>query len=383
MKRRSLSSGVQAASARSARSGFTLIELLVVIAIIAVLVSLLLPAVQQAREAARRTQCKNNMKQLGLAVHNFEETYTKMPYGMLRRDNTGWGHPSFGVTTPVNEQDRRYAFHFQLLPYIERADLFNWFDQLVFGNNERNRISAGVYGTTSWEGEWFHRQVVETFLCPSNVGSKWNESHTVTSNGRYSRADYYACAGRRGYPGYHDNKPSLWYPFGNGLDHPVQPRPPGSQTSMNTQRGDGPFTRNIQRKFRDITDGLSNTIMIGERSFTDVEFDKNGPLLSTCTPTAGTNTTTKIGNWGWWSFGAEGNAFLGTGVPINYRTRNCSDMVDQIRYDDRINAMGSNHPGSVNVTLLDGSVRTLSENISSLVFNSLGTHRGGEVVGEF
>ena len=103
------------------RNGFTLIELLVVIAIIAILIALLLPAVQQAREAARRTQCKNNMKQLGLAVHNFESTYGKLPYGMLRRDNTGWGHPSFGI---VGEQDRRYALHFQLLPFIEQPALF-------------------------------------------------------------------------------------------------------------------------------------------------------------------------------------------------------------------------------------------------------------------
>jgi len=375
MKRRSLSSGVQAASARTARSGFTLIELLVVIAIIAVLVSLLLPAVQQAREAARRTQCKNNLKQLGLAVHNFEETYTKMPFGMLRRDGNRWGHPSFGVTP---EENRRYAFHFQLLPYIERTDLFNWFDQLNFGNNDKNRISAGVYGTTAWQGEWLHRQIVEPFLCPSNNTSKWNESWDASSNGRYSRADYYANAGRRGYPGYTDTRPCLWNPFSPGTDNPLIP---GSQTSMNSARSDGPFTRNAQRKFRDIVDGLSNTIMIGERSFTDAEFDKNGPLLTTCG--GASNTTTKIGNWGWWSFGAEGNAFLGTGVPINFRITSCADMANPLRYDDRINAMGSNHAGSVNVTLMDGSVRSVSENISALVFNSLGTHRGGEVVGEF
>jgi len=358
------------------RSGFTLIELLVVIAIIAVLVSLLLPAVQQAREAARRTQCKNNLKQLGLAVHNFEDTYGKMPYGMLRRDGNGFGHPNFG-TAP--EENRRYAFHFQLLPYIERSDLFSWFDQMNFGNNDKDRISPGVYGTTSWQGNWFHKQLVETFLCPSNIGSKWNESHTASSDGRYSRADYYANAGRRGYPGYNATRPSLWNPFGPGTD--VTPwTGAGSTSSMTKGRADGPFNRNIQYKFRDITDGLSNTILIGERSFNDPEFDLHGPTLSTC---GGANTTTKIGNWGWWSFGAEGNAFLGTGVPINFRIRSCADMADPLRYDDRINAMGSNHAGGVNVTLCDGSVRFLSENISSIVFNSLGTRAGGEVVGEF
>ena len=359
------------------RSGFTLIELLVVIAIIAVLVSLLLPAVQQAREAARRTQCKNNMKQLGLAVHNFEETYSKMPYGMLRRDGNGFGHPSFGVAP---EENRRYAFHFQLLPYIEQSSLFSWFDQMNFGNNDKNRLPDGTFGTTSWEGNWFHKQLVTTFLCPSNQGSNWNESHDPTSGGRYSRCDYYANAGRRGYPGYNATRPSLWNPFGPGTD--VTPwSGAGSQTSMQRGRADGPFTRNIQYKFRDITDGLTNTIMLGERSYFDPVFDASGPILTSCG--GASNTSTKIGNWGWWSFGAEGNAFLSTGVPINYRLRTCSDMADPLRYDDRINAMGSLHAGGVNVTLMDGSVRFISENISSLVFNSLGTRSGGEVVGEF
>jgi prepilin-type N-terminal cleavage/methylation domain-containing protein len=352
------------------RKGFTLIELLVVIAIIATLIALLLPAVQQAREAARRTQCRNNMKQLGLATHNFESAFSRLPFGMLRRDGTRWGHPSFGS---VPEQDRRYGLHVQLLPYIDQAPLFNWFDQLVFANNQRQRLPSGAYGL-DWEPEFFHRQPVSTFRCPSNVGSEWNQSHSPTGNGRYSRCDYYGVAGRRGYPGYYDLGPSLWNPFGPGTAHP-EATIPGSTVSMNSAWSDGIFTRNRQFRFRDVSDGTSNTLMFAERSFSD-------PVFDSCGPSTGT-TTTMIGNWGWWSFGAEGNVFLGTGVPINMRIRDCAEFLNRVRYDDRINSMGSLHVGGCHVTLADGSVRFLSENISAITLNQLGTRAGSEVVGEF
>jgi prepilin-type N-terminal cleavage/methylation domain-containing protein len=354
----------------AARRGFTLIELLVVIAIIAILIALLLPAVQQAREAARRTQCKNNLKQLGLAVHNFEETYGKLPYGMLRSDGTRWGHPNFGE---VPEGSRRYALQIQLLPYIDQAALFNWFDQLVFSNNQKNRLPDGTYGN-DWEGNWFHKQLVPVFRCPSQISSDWNVSHTAASNGRYSRCDYFGCAGRRGYPGYNATRPSLWNPFGPGTDHPYATIP-GSKTSMQHTWTDGIFTRNIQYRLRDNTDGTSNTIMLCERSHTDPVFDRCGPETGW--------STTMMGNWGWWSFGAEGNVFLGTGVPINFRIRDCTEYLDILRYEDRINAMGSLHVGGCHVTLVDGSVRFLSENISSIVFNALGTRAGAEVFGDF
>jgi type II secretory pathway pseudopilin PulG len=344
--------------------------LLVVIAIIAILIALLLPAVQQAREAARRTQCKNHLKQLGLAVHNFEETFGKLPYGMLRADGTRWGHPNWGE---LPEQNRRYALQIQLLPYIDQAALFNWFDQLNFSNNQKQRLPDGTYGA-DWVPEWFHRQPVAIFKCPSNVGSEWNQSHSAASNGRYSRCDYFGCAGRRGYPGYYDLGPSLWNPFGPGTAHP-DATIPGSKTSMNSAWSDGIFTRNRQFRLRDNTDGTSNTIMLCERSYYDPVFDRCGPETGW--------STTMIGNWGWWSFGAEGNVFLGTGVPINMRIQDCVEYLNRVRYDDRINAMGSMHVGGCHVTLVDGSVRFLSENISAIVFNALGTRAGSEVIGEF
>jgi prepilin-type N-terminal cleavage/methylation domain-containing protein len=352
------------------RGGFTLIELLVVIAIIAVLVALLLPAVQQAREAARRSQCANNLKQLGLAVHNFESTFSRLPFGMLRIDGWRWGHPNFGE---IPEQNRRFGLQIQLLPFIDQTPLFNRFDQLVFDNNRRERLPDGTFGP-DWTGEFFHRQPVPVFRCPSNIGSEWNQSHTAATNGRYSRCDYFGCAGRRGWPGFSATAPSLWFPFGPGSDHP-QANIPGSQSSMHFAMSDGMFTRNRQFQFRDNTDGTSNTIMLCERSYFDPVFDRCGPETGT--------STTMIGNWGWWSFGAEGNVFLSTSAPINMRIQNCAEYQNPIRYGDRINAMGSLHTGGCYVTLVDGSVRFVNENISALVFNALGTRAGGEAFGEF
>ena len=345
------------------RRGFTLVELLVVIAIIGILVGLLLPAVQAAREAARRMQCSNNLKQWGLANHNFESAFKRFPYGMLRADGTGWGHPEWG--TPG--QNRRFALTHQLLPFIEQQALYDWFDQLNFGNNDKDRTTAG-FGTVSWQGNWFHRQTFPALVCPSNPGSLFNESHDATSNGRYARGDYFASAGRRGYPGYNATRPSLWNPFGPGTD---VPRPAGSAASASSGRADGMFNRNVAYKISNASDGTSNTILMGERSYFDPIFDRCGPETAT--------TTTKMGNWGWVWFGAEGNAFLGTGVPVNYRIRTCAEFLDPLRYDDRINAFGSMHTGGCNVTLTDGAVRFISQSISPITFNAMGSRAGGEV----
>lgn len=134
------------------RSGFTLIELLVVIAIIAILIALLLPAVQQAREAARRTQCKNHMKQLGLALHNFHDVHDHLPPG---------GHDDL---TPVGKETTGGGWGSSwlvfTLPYVEQAPLFN---QLDFSNNSGWGTSAGINTQAA------DRKVIDAFICPSST----------------------------------------------------------------------------------------------------------------------------------------------------------------------------------------------------------------------
>ena len=352
--------------------GFTLVELLVVIAIIGILVGLLLPAVQAAREAARRMQCSNHLKQWGLANHTFHDAHNKLPYGMLRRDaSRSWGHPETGSSG----QERRYGLHIQLLPYVEQTAFYNNWDQLVFNNN---RISNPLYGgdgttTDPTNGTSAVGQRLTPILrCPSNPGSEWNDSHG-SGNGVHSRGDYYAVAGLRSYPAYNASMPSLWYPFGPGSEHPIaEGSGVGTKTSMHAVRSNGLFTRNVQYGLKDATDGTSNTLLMGERSTYDPVFDKCGPETGF--------STTKMGNWGWVWFAAEGNVFLGTGVPINYRIRNCQEYLDTLRYNDRINAFGSSHTGGAQFVRADGSVTFISDSISQVTFNALGSRAGGEVV---
>lgn len=366
---------------RRMAKGFTLVELLVVIAIIGIMVGLLLPAVQAAREAARRMQCSNNLKQWGLANHNFESSFKKLPYGMLRKDNNRFGHPECvgqcnvaPNTAAGHPSNRRFALMHQLLPYVEQQQFWNNWDQLNFN---ANRISNPLYGGDGVTDlptngtSAFGQLVTPTLRCPSNPGSPWNESHTGP-NGQYARGDYFACAGRRGYRDYHPTLPSLWNPFGPGTDNPWTSNM-GNATTAALARADGFFSRNIQFKFSAITDGLSNTLMMGEFAFFD-------PFFDLCGPSATPPTGTKIGNWGWVWFGAEGNVFKGTGVPINTRIRSCAEFNDPLLYENRINAFGSLHGGGAQFTMGDGSVKFINETIDPITYNALGTRAGAEVV---
>ncbi|MCA9126543.1 MAG: DUF1559 domain-containing protein [Planctomycetales bacterium] len=339
----------------SARRGFTLVELLVVIAIIGILVGLLLPAVQAAREAARRMQCTNNLKQLALSVHNFHDAFKKMPYGMLRRQPPEWPHPEEGQAG----QNRRYQLMHQLLPFIEQNNLWTRWDQLNFNANRRE-----PGGTIDWVGEHFFKQTVATMVCPSNPGSLWNESADPADSGIYFRNHYFGCAGTRGYPRRDTSgaRPSLYNPFAPAVPNPT----PGAAYSALT---DGIFTQNKQFGFQNASDGLSNTILLGERQYYDQVFDSL--------------PGERIRDWGWCWFGAQGDSFLGTGVPINFQLpsnfTSLDGAVQQLLYDDRINAFGSMHVGGCNIAVGDGSVHFLSENMSPVVFQALGTRAGGEV----
>ncbi|RLS54624.1 MAG: DUF1559 domain-containing protein [Planctomycetota bacterium] len=315
------------------KCGFTLIELLVVIAIIAVLIALLLPAVQQAREAARRTQCKNNQKQLGLAVHNYHDTFTVFPAGMLN-----WPTPV--GQTPRPPANRSVSLFCLLLPYLDQGPLSQQWDY----NNPFNNVIAGRTAV-----------ILPVLICPSDVMPSPIYETTPTSITpplltRYALGSYGGNAGRWSY---HPSRQPVGY------------------------IPDGLFYLNSRHRMRDVTDGTTQTICFGERAHRDAAYST----------WATTNSRSTMDGYGLWApstgLPGLGDVTLGTEQRINYRHASATAPNQNSFEDARVSCHGSEHVGGSHVTLCDGSVRFISENIDQLIWRSIGTRAGGEVVGEF
>lgn len=382
------------ASRRDIRQGFTLIELLVVIAIIAVLVSLLLPAVQQAREAARRTQCKNNLKQLGLAVHNFEGTYGYVPTSLRPPSNIAGG----------GAEQSRVAVLTELLPYIEQTNIYNQYNKNINWNQGSN-IPLSV-------------SKISPFICPSNPEGGVNDTAPPGSNpvftvDRASTTDYspiYGIApgvftqllGLSSAPGVTSDPASIFagesppYSYVRGFF--PKNATIDSSTGLQTKKG---------AQFRDVTDGLSNTIAIAESSGRPFVYVKGKKLGggNALTDTAPDSATTDRLNSGGWSrpasdiiiYGATTAATGVLGGPVAFNSTNGHNIRGLTYSSAGITAsivgtpIGTHgtgapysfHAGGAQFTLGDGSVRFISENISFSVFIGLTTPTGGEVVGEF
>ena len=360
------------------RSGFTLIELLVVIAIIAILIALLLPAVQQAREAARRTQCKNNLKQLGLAIYNYHDVHNVFP--MASGLDAGPG-------------GQRQSGFIGMLPYIDQAPLFN----LAASGG----VAASVNGTQNYNGFVFvpwdgnHRVCttkIPMFMCPSDA-DRTTDAGLRGTNYAMSRGDTSW-----------DNNPGWSGNDGRGLR--------GFFVGGNGPSG----TRSV----RDVTDGLSNTIAMSEKikgtgaantirtggAADSMQQTDHRANPSACLATVGGNgvyTAHTISQTnGTWTTGARWTdgapLYTGHTTILGPNKANCITSGGDAL--DGIFEPSSHHTGGVHCLMGDGAVRFISENISTGntatpmqdrpsgpspygVWGSLGTVTGGEAMGEF
>ena len=324
------------------RSGFTLIELLVVIAIIAILIALLLPAVQQAREAARRVQCKNNLKQIGLALHSYHDTFTSFPPGGTY---TGASGGSFSIQA-------------RLLPYIDQANLQNLID-FSYGYAVAPNTTVRPGGVSGVR--------IPSYLCPSENQDKGRPDGTFNQYPLNYAANY--------------GDWFIWNPTA-GLT------------------GSGVFGPNARTGIRDIADGTSNTLGFAEvKAYTyylrDVGVLSNPPIPAPTGLTGLGGTIKNSGHTEWVDGRVHQSGFTTTFVP---NTRCPHNDAGTVRDIDFINVREGNsatdptyaavtarshHVGIVNSLLLDGAVRSMSENIDINLWRALGTRIGGEVVGEF
>lgn len=321
---------------RRTRSGFTLIELLVVIAIIAILIALLLPAVQQAREAARRTQCKNNLKQIGLALHNYHDIFSTFPPGYTARN--------VSRTDPVSaETGPGFAWSFAILPQIDQANLVNEVDTDLNADDATNLLIA-------------QSTVLKQFLCPSDPAPTFFE----TPNAGGTAIEL----------------PSSNYPGILGY---------GSVT-MNAGDSTGVFYRNSRTKFRDITDGTSNTFCVGERRHEQDFIAGAVPVASNSTWYAAIPGLTRPAGMSGMMSGmteASGSMILGHVGQTSMMGGMTMQMHRNPNQSNHIVHFSSRHTGGVQFLLCDGSVHFLSENTDYSVFRNLGEKGDGNVLGEF
>ncbi|MBI1344934.1 DUF1559 domain-containing protein [bacterium] len=308
--------------------GFTLIELLVVIAIIAILIALLLPAVQQAREAARRTQCRNNLKQLGIALHNYHDNFLVFPQ-------------AHGSIVGANSWEGR-GIWVAILPYIDQAPMFN---QYNFDVTYRSQAATIV------------NSKLAAYVCPSDVAWNGNE-------------------GGCNYAGSGGSTVNIWSNSSNGI-----------------------FQRFSKTGIRDVLDGTSQVIMVGEQlhgdnvqgtagdadhtraptapTFANADFPTQAELLNaatgscTITPTAEASLSQCGRDW---SAPYYGQSLFNTAAPPNWKQRSCAFGGGFGLCADRsgIAVSRSRHTGGVHVTMADGAVKFISENVDLLVWQRAG-----------
>jgi prepilin-type N-terminal cleavage/methylation domain-containing protein/prepilin-type processing-associated H-X9-DG protein len=350
---------------RCAPNGFTLIELLVVIAIIAVLIALILPAVQAAREAARRTQCVNNLKQIALACHNYETQQGSFPMGNI---SVLFNDPLGQYAQPCQRHWVISAFVF-ILPFVERGNEYASYNFSLPYNSLSNLTALSSN--------------ISTYICPSDTTPGPSPANEIVT----TQCSYGMSRGQQ---------ENIFYNWAlNSFPDPAQP----NYQHCNSAQGDGAFGPDIAFRVADFTDGVSNTFLFGEVS----RFVQEGSWSNwhfwqytggfAAPPWNGTNPWNEIGRPATGGFvipqpnsPPDQTGQIGTACFAN--SHQSPDWFDPIKNGSGLPAcrqlgqwgFRSLHPGGINFALGDGSVRFIKNAVDWMTYRALGTRSGGEAI---